>query len=49
MDPALERGVGLIDLGQPNGSGQMTEHVRTADPVRDGSQLFVKLSYLLQR
>jgi len=27
----------------------MTEHVRTADPVRDGSQLFVKLSYLLQR
>jgi hypothetical protein len=38
----------LVDLEEPNGSGAMTEIVRTDDLARDGSQLFVKFSYLLQ-
>jgi hypothetical protein len=39
----------LVDLDAPNGAGAMTEIVRTDDLARDGSQLFVKFSYLLQR
>jgi hypothetical protein len=38
----------LVDLDEPNGSGAMTELVRTDRLARDGSQLFVKFSYLLQ-
>jgi uncharacterized protein DUF5916 len=38
----------LVELDEPNGSGQMTEIVRTDDLARDGNQLFVKFSYLLQ-
>ncbi|HEX5049902.1 MAG TPA: DUF5916 domain-containing protein [Gammaproteobacteria bacterium] len=38
----------LVELDEPNGSGQMTELVRTEDFARDGSQVFVKFSYLLQ-
>jgi hypothetical protein len=38
----------LVELEEPNGSGQRTEIVRTDDLERDGSQIFVKFSYLLQ-
>jgi hypothetical protein len=39
----------IVELDTPNGSGQMRELVPTDDLARDGSQLFVKFSYLLQR
>lgn len=38
----------VVDLNEPNGSGAMSEIVRTNDLARDGKQLFVKFSYLLQ-
>jgi hypothetical protein len=39
----------LVELDEPNSSGAMRELVPTDDLARDGSQLFVKFSYLLQR
>jgi hypothetical protein len=39
----------LVELDTPNSSGAIRELVRTDDLARDGSQLFVKFSYLLQR
>jgi hypothetical protein len=38
----------LVDLDEPNSRGQMTELMRTDDLARDGSQVFVKFSYLIQ-
>ncbi len=38
----------LLELDTPNSGGARRELVRTDDLARDGSQLFVKFSYLLQ-
>jgi hypothetical protein len=38
----------LVELEEPNSSGQRTAIVPTDDLARDGSQIFVKFSYLLQ-